>query len=202
MIEYDGICFDSIVIACTENDLPLHKMIRIREAQKRDSAAIAKVHIDSWRTTYKGIVSDDYLSVMSYTEREQRWQEFFEDTDHFQFVYLAEEKNGQIVGFASAGVNRTEIADYQGELYAIYILREYQGKGIGRQLTEAVARRLLREEIRSISVWVLEKNSACRFYEALGGIKLLEKEINIGNTKLIEVAYGWKDINTLNHIYQ
>jgi len=173
-------------------------MIRIREAQKRDSAAIAKVHIDSWRTTYKGIVSDDYLSVMSYTERERRWQEFFEEKDHFQFAYLAEEENGQIVGFASAGVNRAEIADYQGELYAIYILREYQGNGIGRQLTEAVARRLLHEEIRSISVWVLEKNPACRFYEALGGKKLLEKEINIGDTKLIEVAYGWKDIKILN----
>src|SRR5262247_626567 len=72
------------------NKPPLN-MIRIREAQMQDSAAIAKVHVDSWRTTYKGIVSDDYLSAMSYTEREQRWQEFFEDTDHFQFVYLAEE---------------------------------------------------------------------------------------------------------------
>src|SRR5262245_16790059 len=167
MIEYNGLCFDSIVIACTETDLPLHKMIRIREARKRDSAAIAKVHIDSWRTTYKGIVSDEYLSVMSYTERERRWQEFFEEKDHFQFAYLAEEENGQIVGFASGGVNRSEIADYQGELYAIYILREYQGKGIGRQLTEAVARQLLREEIRSIAVWVLERNPACRFYESL-----------------------------------
>jgi len=82
--------------------------------------------------------------MMSYIEREQRWQEFFDDTDHFQFAYLAKEENGHIVGFASGGVNRNDFPDYQGELYAIYILREYQGKGIGRQLTEAVASRLLR----------------------------------------------------------
>jgi ribosomal protein S18 acetylase RimI-like enzyme len=172
-------------------------MIRIREAQIEDSAAIAKVHIDSWRTTYKGIVSDDYLSALSYQEREQKWQEFFQATDHFQFAYAAEVGSNQIVGFAVGGVNHDEAADYQGELYAIYILHEYQGKGIGRRLTEAVARRLLQGGRSSMSVWVLARNPACRFYESLGGKRLHEKEIEIGDTTLIEVAYGWKDVKIL-----
>jgi ribosomal protein S18 acetylase RimI-like enzyme len=172
-------------------------MIRIREAQIEDSAAIAKVHIDSWRTTYKGIVSDDYLSAMSYQERERKWQELFQAKDNFQFAYVAEVGNNRIVGFASGGINRNEATDYQGELYAIYILHEYQGKGIGRRLTEAIAKRLLLEGRKSMSVWVLESNPACRFYESLGGKRLYEKEINIGDTTLIEVAYGWKDVKNL-----
>jgi ribosomal protein S18 acetylase RimI-like enzyme len=172
-------------------------MIHVREAKKEDSAAIARVHVDSWRTTYKGIVSDDYLAAMSYQQREEKWREFFQDTDHFQFAYVAEADNNQIVGFASGGVNRNEVTDYQGELYAIYILREYQGKGIGRQLTEAIVRRLLQEGKLSMSVWVLERNPACRFYESLGGKRIFEKEIIIGDTTLTELAYGWKDMNIL-----
>jgi GNAT superfamily N-acetyltransferase len=172
-------------------------MIRIREAQIEDSAAIAKVHIDSWRTTYRGIVSDVYLSALSCLEREQQWQEFFQGTDHFQFAYVAEVGNNQVVGFAAAGVNRDEPTDYQGALYAIYILQEYQGKGIGRWLTEAVAKRLLQGGNISMSVWVLERNPACKFYESLGGNRLQEKVINIGDTSLIEVAYGWKDVKNI-----
>jgi ribosomal protein S18 acetylase RimI-like enzyme len=171
-------------------------MIHIREAQIEDSAAIAKVHIDSWRTTYRGIVSDGYLSALSYQERERQWHEFFQVTDHFQFAYVAEVGNNQIVGFAAGGVNRDEPIDYQGALYAIYILQRYQGKGIGRWLTEAVAKRLLQGGRISISVWVLERNPARKFYESLGGNRLYEKEINIGDTSLIEVAYGWTDIKT------
>jgi len=172
-------------------------MIRIREAKIQDSAAIARVHIDSWRTTYKGIVSDNYLSAMSFPKRKQNWEEFFQDTDHLQFAFVAEVENDQIIGFASGGVNRNETTDYQGELYAIYILREYQGKGIGRQLTEAIAKRLFQEGKRSMWVWVLERNPACRFYESLGGKRVYQKEIDIGDKTLIEVAYGWSDIKNL-----
>ena len=45
----------------------------IREASPRDAAAIARVHVDSWRTTYAGIVPADYLANLSYTRREQFW---------------------------------------------------------------------------------------------------------------------------------
>ena len=37
----------------------------IRVAKASDAAAIARVHIDSWRTTYVGIVPQDYLDAYS-----------------------------------------------------------------------------------------------------------------------------------------
>jgi hypothetical protein len=33
----------------------------IREAELYDAAAIAIVHVDSWRSTYRGIIPEDYL---------------------------------------------------------------------------------------------------------------------------------------------
>lgn len=48
-----------------------------------------------------------------------------------------------------------------------------------------------------LAAWVLEANSACNFYTALNGQKIQHKEIDIGGSKLIEVAYGWTDISVL-----
>jgi hypothetical protein len=44
--------------------------MRIREATIADVAAIAKVHAESWRTTYKGLLPDDYLANLTYEQRE------------------------------------------------------------------------------------------------------------------------------------
>ena len=171
--------------------------MRIREAKGNDSAAIARVHIDSWRTTYREMVSTDHLASLSYEDREQRWQEFFSATDVLQFAYVAEYDEQLVVGFASGGSNRDIGSVYEGELYAIYLLEEYQHKGIGRELTRAMVARLLHEGMSSMQVWVLADNPGGRFYESIGGHRLKEQEIVIGGTTLIEVAYGWSDLSVL-----
>jgi ribosomal protein S18 acetylase RimI-like enzyme len=167
----------------------------IREAKENDSAAIARVHIDSWRTTYRDMVSTDHLASLSYEEREQRWQEFFSATDSVQFAYVAEYDDELIVGFASGGPNRDIGSIYEGELYAIYLLEEHQHQGIGRELTRAVVKRLLQEGMSSMQVWVLAENPGGGFYESIGGRRLKEQEMVIGGTTLIEVAYGWSDLS-------
>ena len=168
----------------------------IREAKESDAADIARVQVDAWRTTYKGIVPDSYLTSLNYENREQRWQQILaSDENHFAFVAETEDK--QIVGFASAGKNREPSEDFAGELYAIYVLENYQHQGIGKLLTRAVAQRFLKQETFSILVWVLAENPFRAFYESLGGKYVSEKEIVIGNLPLIEVAYGWKNLDIL-----
>jgi ribosomal protein S18 acetylase RimI-like enzyme len=82
-------------------------------------------------------------------------------------------------------------------LQKIYILEAYQGQGIGRSLTLAVVERLAMIEIHSMLVWVLTENPACKFYEAMGGEKVYEQQIEIGGVQLDEVAYGWKDTSII-----
>ena len=51
---------------------------------------------------------------------------------------------------------------------------------------------------KSLLIWVLKENEpARRFYEALGGINVAEKDVEIGGASLTEVAYGWADIQSL-----
>jgi hypothetical protein len=44
----------------------------LREARQQDAGAIAHVHVDSWRTSYRGIVPEGFLTGMSYEGFEDR----------------------------------------------------------------------------------------------------------------------------------
>ena len=108
---------------------------------------------------------------------------------------MAETLSEGIIGFASCGRRSGEsFSDYEGELYAIYLSRECQCRGIGTRLFKAAKRELLEQDVSSMLLWVLALNTSRRFYEALGGTLLGSQEIEIGGAKLEEVAYGWLDM--------
>ena len=172
--------------------------ITIRKATREDAAGIAKVHIDSWRTTYQGILADEFLANLSYERRVQGWAESLANPQYPGFLYVAVTESGQIIGFVSAGSRHEDEPDYieyPSEVYAIYLLKQAQGQGTGRKLMEAARRELCQRGFSSMLLWVLKDNLPSRkFYEAMGGKFLREKPIEIGNQTLLEVAYGWTDI--------
>lgn len=183
-----------------------HQVVRIRPARLDDAPAIAAVHIRAWQTAYRGIVPDSYLDTMDLAAREVRWQERLAHPSESEFTFVAEltghlkETPGTIIGFASGGPERHVVAGYDGELYAIYLLPEHRGMGIGRRLVAATAEWLSERGTRSLVIWVLKDNVKGRaFYEALGGQLVGEQTITIGNSSLQDVAYGWPDLRTILH---
>ena len=82
-------------------------------------------------------------------------------------------------------------------MYAIYVLKEAQGKGIGRALVGTLAASLLANGYTDMIVWVLEQNPAVSFYEKLGARRLSGKEIEIGGALLSELALGWSDLRRM-----
>ena len=169
----------------------------IRAAQPTDAAAMAKVHVDSWRTTYKGIVPDDFLAALSYEQRTYMWRHRVLQFPPTSFVYVAEDPSGQVIGFASGGPERGGDPDHTGEVYAIYLLEGYQRHGLGRHLTSTLVQCLVHAGMPSLLLWVLAANPCRGFYEALGGQRLYDKQVLIGGTPLVEVAYGWQDARAL-----
>jgi GNAT superfamily N-acetyltransferase len=170
--------------------------VYIRKAVLADAAAIARVHVDSWRTTYRGIVSDSYLASLSHEQRENGWKGALENGISVMFV-AEEEAPKQIVGFVKGGQERSKNPEYTGELGAIYLLEEYCGKGIGQRLVLALAKELIDLGHSSMLVWVLAKNPYCKFYEKLGGKYLRSKQIEIGGSSYEEIAYGWKNLDAI-----
>ncbi|MGC4377725.1 GNAT family N-acetyltransferase [Fictibacillus sp. Mic-4] len=168
--------------------------MNIRKARVEDARPIAKVHVESWRTTYKGMMEDDVLKQLSVDEREQKWKKIIMDLSE-EFLYVAENDKGEVAGFASGGPSRSPEFAYDGELYAIYILQEYQQKGIGRKLISKIAEKLLENGYQSMIVWVLKDNQAAKqAYIKLGGKVIGKKDIQIGKRMLVEEAFVWEDL--------
>jgi ribosomal protein S18 acetylase RimI-like enzyme len=171
--------------------------IRIREARISDAESIAQVRVDSWRTTYRGLLEDEYLENMTSEQYVHMWRNIIAAGGAQGYSYVAENSTGHIVGFILGGADRNGSQVFEAELFAIYLLEEYQGQGLGSQLVSRLAQRLLREGYNSMRVWVLAKNRARAFYETLGGEYLYQKTIFLGGENYAEAAYGWKDLKAL-----
>ena len=112
--------------------------VTIRAANRTDAGPVARVHVDSWRTTYEGIVPSEYLANLSYSDRESMWNEALTTDQLAAGIFVAETEGGDVVGFAGGGPEREGNSTYRGELYAVYLLQEHQNRGLGRHLVSAV----------------------------------------------------------------
>ena len=83
---------------------------------------------------------------------------------------------------------------YDGEVYTLYVLPDHQGAGNGRRLLGALFSALSAAGCRSALVWVLAKNPARFFYEAMGGTFIAIREEPFHDVVLSECAYGWSDL--------
>jgi ribosomal protein S18 acetylase RimI-like enzyme len=172
------------------------EIAQIRIATPDDAHALADMHVASWRETYPGIVPDKMLASLSVESRASIWVQIMREpaTAGSTVVYLAEH-DGTIIGFGSCGGQRTEDLKnkgYDGEVTAIYVLREFQKRRIGTRLFRAVSSDLIRRGFSAAALWVLRDNlRARRFYEYHGGHVIAEREDNRGDAVLIELAYGW-----------
>ena len=137
------------------------------------------VHYKSWHETYTGMIDVGYMEQQTLekcTVTAHKWPDNI-------IVAKDEEK---VVGFAGYGAYRDDTLPAHGEVYAIYVLAEYQGRGIGYALMNAVLEKL--SAYKKIAVWVLKgNNNAIRFYERYGfRFDGTEAEIMLGspNTEL------------------
>jgi ribosomal protein S18 acetylase RimI-like enzyme len=169
----------------------------VRKAILNDAHAIAHVHVASWRTTYRGVLSDEFLGSLSETNYEERWKRVI--ADGASKVYVAED-GGNVVGFASGGRERAGEEGYEGELYAIYLLEASQRRGFGRELVRAAVEGLRELGLNDMIIWVLRDNQPARaFYERLGGAYVRSQPITIGPTTTEEVSYGWRRLDDVRY---
>ncbi len=119
----------------------------------------AYVHWKVWHEAYPGLVSRDYLNRFT-LEKSERMAATWTDG-----ILIA--KDGErVVGFVGYG-DRGEEAPGTGEIFALYVLSEYYGTGLGRRLMDAGLERLT--AYTQVCLWVLKENKrAIRFYEKCG----------------------------------
>ncbi|QJQ05178.1 GNAT family N-acetyltransferase [Undibacterium piscinae] len=176
------------------------KEVSLRRATVADAEAIAKVRIESWLASYRGIIPDSYLDGMKLEESVAHWRTILEAlavAGERICVFVAESE-GQVIGFVSGMLLPEPKLGMQAELTAIYLRPAWQRSGIGRRMLQKVARVFQAQGVNSLLAWVISDNAAARnFYEDLGGALLREQDFNWDGLELKEAGYGWTDLSVL-----
>lgn len=160
----------------------------IRAATKDDVDCIAKLRNDTWKTAYKGIVSDQFLSKLDNNEKAKRFCLFLGEKDKFLFVY-SDNRTNQICGYVQFG-KPNEFIQADSEIYALYVLDDFQRQGIGKALMLEANKKLKENGNKNAIIWVFSDNFKARaFYEKLGGLYLQDKLIRVGSDEIKVSSY-------------
>ena len=117
------------------------------------------VHWQTWREAYDDLLPPEFQDTMTLDRCRFFSQKYPENT-------LIAMDGKQVVGFISYGNFRDETIQ-AGEIIALYVLKDYYGKGIAQKLMKEALSTL--EQFSEIFLWVLNENKrAIAFYQKMG----------------------------------
>lgn len=152
-------------------------------AVRRDAAALAALHVACWAETYGGLLPGSEIARYDLAFRQAQWARVLAGLgeDGGRVVWVPE------AGFAMMGPQREAAlaADWPEELYALYLLRAAQGRGLGRGLLDAV-------RAGPFTATVVAGNlRAERFYAAAGGVEVSRRVDEVDGMRVTEVVLGF-----------
>jgi GNAT superfamily N-acetyltransferase len=171
--------------------------VTIRRATADDAEAVARVRLDGWRASYRGLVPQKSLDAMSLEASLPLWQRVLASPTDRASVFVAEGAAG-VAGFA-AGTGLAEPKQgFDSELTAIFLARELQRQGLGRRLAGTIAADRAAHGATGMIVWVLAGDKGARgFCESLGAELVVEQPFEWDGMPLVEAGYGWRDLGAL-----
>ena len=161
----------------------------LREATMDDLRALAELHVRTFNETHLGPGG----SGPTYATREWQWRAKLAETDATNFVLVLETEAGQLVGFIWCHPTKDN-PGWAARLNKIYLLRDYQRRGLGKRMVAAAVARLLEHGLTSMVLFTeVDNEPACRFYDQLGGARQLNERGEF------EGMYGWADVRRLSN---
>jgi len=163
--------------------------IVIRPWQKADLASIRRITWESWIFTYSSFIPErDLRSYFDIHYTEASLLKMFDDP--FTHGFIAE-TDDQITGYARLFFNRDENRLYVSSLY---LLPEFQGQEIGRQLLDAAAGYAAEKNVDEFWIGVMVKNrQALVFYRKVGFQFVREEPFTMGKTTVSHLI-GFKKL--------
>ena len=165
-----------------------------RTAKIDDYEGIYYVSCYSWEETYRGFMPDDYLDdrINNYEERSLRTKKYLEQLEWDDELenYLVCEVDGKIVGICQYSRTKSDSYADSGLLGALYVLKDYQGLGIGKELFRRAVVGLMNMGYKTMYLECLVGNKSIEFYKKYGGqiIEVVDYPISDFTVKA-EVVY-------------
>jgi len=173
--------------------------IDIRPAGAADARAIAQVRVDSWRTTYRGLIPDAYLDGMEVDASVALWDRVLAAEAANAVVVFVATRDGEVIGFAAGNMLKEPKHGADAELTAVYLRRDVQRARLGHRLVRAVVDALRARGASAMIVWTIAGNKGARaFYEQLGAELVVEQPFAWDGMDLVEAGYVWRDLPALS----
>jgi ribosomal protein S18 acetylase RimI-like enzyme len=167
-------------------------MCSIRPAKNADAKPIASVYVETWRSAYAGALPDKVLVDLSPKLLAASWAHTI--NSRAQIILVAEAPQAGVVAFTSAGPNRDRASKYRGEVFTLYVLPDFQNRGVGERLLAHVFEALVKAGLNSAVIWALNPTPSRFFYQAMGGRLAGNRHEKLWGTKVEELAYGWDNL--------
>lgn len=168
--------------------------MQIRHATLADVETLGEINFKSWRTTYEGLIEGGMPVKLTPEEMYAKWERTLSriEDNSDRFVLIAEVE-GQTVGYSVCGKNRKEeLSEYDWELYAIYLLKEFQGKGVGKALFKESVKEMNHRGANSFILFVLTTNTpSVVFYESFKPDFKHDSIIILEGNEYPHTGYGW-----------
>jgi ribosomal protein S18 acetylase RimI-like enzyme len=164
-----------------------------------DAEAVAELHVTCWREAYSGIIPISILENVDLADRIAHWRSYLGVGGH---PTVMAHVDGEPAGFIRAGRMAEPLAEgADGHIFALYVLRRFHRRGIGRRLMSLAAAEWLEEGGKAFSVGVLTANQgALAFYEALGARYLRGDSYEWDGHTLPETLLVFDDLEGLSRL--
>jgi ribosomal protein S18 acetylase RimI-like enzyme len=159
----------------------------IRAATAADADAIAALHAASWRSAYRGILSDSTLGPALNGERRDHWRAALAAMVPADTVLIVEG-----LGFIAAWSDGD--AGFGAYVDNLHVHPDRRSAGLGRRLLGDAMRRVAARGEASAYLWVFDANTrAIDFYRRLGG-EIVERGFDeIDGRKVPQSRIVWRD---------
>jgi L-amino acid N-acyltransferase YncA len=126
----------------------------IRPAKLQDVPQMARVHVQCWQETYRGLMADAVLDDPGFpAARERMWTAVLSDERYRHFRAAVAERDGGLIGIVMSGQPEEDLAAWAWQLYVLYVCAADHGTGAGLALLEAVI-----DPEESAALWVADPN--------------------------------------------
>ena len=140
----------------------------IRLANKNDCDNLSRLKQQIWGETYRGIYSDEKIDNFDYQKNSEKFLNIINNPAIDLYVV---EDNNRLVGYMDCGNPYRPYKEYKQEIGLLYLLKEYQKKGIGKELFNIAVSKIKDNGYNEFFVCCNKYNTnAQEFYKKMGGV--------------------------------
>jgi GNAT superfamily N-acetyltransferase len=169
-------------------------LVTLRPMRVEDADTVAALHATSWRSAYRGMLTDDFLDNHVVADRQAVWRERLQGPATAPaFGVVAEDATGRLIGFTYVLLHHDPV--WGSLIDNLHVHPGHKGGGIGRRLLQAVATQLGPEHTQPVFLWVLDANEPAKRFYARMGAEFAEQSMAppFGGVSLLEWRCVWRD---------